>query len=464
MSSTYSPDLRIELIGNGEQAGNWGSTTNTNLGTLIEGAIAGYTSVSVTSANQAFTVNNGAEDQARMAMLALTTTTVAAFAVYAPPVSKQYIIYNTTAYTATIYNSTVSGNTTAAGTGVAIPANKKVQVFTNGTNFLAVDAASLSATLPIASGGTGQTTATAAFNALAPVQQTGATVNAGSFVVGNTYSILVVGTTSFTAIGASANTIGVIFTATGVGSGSGSATNIATVGQYLASNGTNAFWTNLQFGSTATVSAGSFVIGNTYTIYELANAGAQTDFTAIGASANTPGVVFVATGVGAGTGTAYTSTNGNGTVLLSSGSVGATLTTATLTTPTINGAMMEKATITATVPPSTTNYDASTQTVQFYTTNATANFTLNIRGTSTVSLNTLMATGQAMTLALLVNCGTTAYYPNVIQIDGTTITPKWQNGTAITAGLASAVNVYVFTVIKTASATYTVLGSQTKFA
>lgn len=459
MSSTYSPDLRIELIGNGEQAGNWGSTTNTNLGTLVEGAIAGYTSVSVTSSAQAFTVNNGAADQARMATIILSTTTTAVFAVYAPPVPKQYVIYNNSSYTATIYNSTVSGNTTAAGLGVSIPAGKKIQVFSEGTNFYAVDAASLTATLPIASGGTGQTTANAAFNALAPVQQIGATVNAGSFVVGNTYSILAVGSTSFTAIGASANTIGVIFTATGVGSGSGTATPITTIGQYLASNGTSTYWTNLQFGSTSTVSAGSFVVGNTYTIYQLANGGATTDFTAVGASASTPGVVFVATGVGTGTGTAYTSTNGSGTVLLSTGSVAASL-----TTPTINGAMMEKATITATVPPSTTNYDASTQTVQFYTTNATANFTFNIRGTSTVSLNTLMATGQAMTLALLINCGTTAYYPNVIQIDGTTVTPKWQNGATISAGYASAVNVYVFTVIKTASATYTVLGTQTKYA
>jgi len=459
MSSTYSPDLRIELIGNGEQAGNWGSTTNTNLGTLIEGAIAGYTSVSVTSSAQAFTVNNGAADQARMATVLLTTTTTAVFAVYAPPVPKQYVIYNTTAYTATIYNSTVSGNTTAAGLGVSIPAGKKIQVFSEGTNFYAVDAASLTTTLPIASGGTGQTTATAAFNALAPIQQIGATVNAGSFVIGNTYSILAVGSTSFTAIGASANTIGVIFTATGVGSGSGTATPITTIGQYLASNGTNTYWTNLQFGSTSTVSAGSFVVGNTYTIYQIANGGATTDFTAIGASSSTPGVVFVATGVGTGTGTAYTSTNGSGTVLLSTGSVAAAL-----TTPTINGAMMEKATITATVPPSTTNYDASTQTVQFYTTNATANFTLNIRGTSTVSLNTLMATGQAMTLALLINCGATAYYPSTIQIDGSTVTPKWQNGATISAGYASAVNVYVFSIIKTASATYTVLGTQTKYA
>lgn len=160
MASTFSPDLRIELIGAGEQPGVWGTTTNTNLGTLIEDAIAGYISVSVTSANQAFTANNGAADQARNATIALTTTTGAAFAVYAPPAAKQYIIYNTTAYAATIYNSTVLGNTTAAGLGVTVAAGKKLAVFSDGTNFREVDAASFVGILPIANGGTGSGTGT----------------------------------------------------------------------------------------------------------------------------------------------------------------------------------------------------------------------------------------------------------------------------------------------------------------
>ena len=160
MASTFSPDLRIELIGAGEQPGVWGTTTNTNLGTLIEDAIAGYISVSVTSANQAFTANNGAADQARNATIALTTTTGAAFAVYAPPAAKQYIIYNTTAYAATIYNSTVLGNTTAAGLGVTVAAGKKLAVFSDGTNFREVEAASFVGILPIANGGTGSGTGT----------------------------------------------------------------------------------------------------------------------------------------------------------------------------------------------------------------------------------------------------------------------------------------------------------------
>jgi hypothetical protein len=135
MPSTFSPNLRIELIGNGEQAGNWGSTTNTNLGTLVEDAISGYVSVSVTTANQAFTYADGASDQARNAMIELTTTTGAVFNVYAPPSPKTYVIVNSSAHTATIYNSTVAGNTTAAGTGVPIPAGKRMTVLSDGTDF-----------------------------------------------------------------------------------------------------------------------------------------------------------------------------------------------------------------------------------------------------------------------------------------------------------------------------------------
>jgi hypothetical protein len=133
--STYSPSLRIQLITTGDQAGVWGDTTNTNLGTLIESAIAGYTSVSVTTANQALTANDGIPDESRNMVLALTTTTTAAFAVYAPPAEKTYIVYNASAYAATIYNSTVLGNTTAAGTGALIPAGKTLAIWSDGTNF-----------------------------------------------------------------------------------------------------------------------------------------------------------------------------------------------------------------------------------------------------------------------------------------------------------------------------------------
>lgn len=140
MSSTYSPDLRIELIGTGDQAGVWGATTNNNLAYVLEQAVAGYVSVAVASANQALTYINGgsstaADNQSVHAAIALTTSTGANFAVYAPPSSKLYVIYNASSYVATIYNSTVIGNTTAAGTGVAIPAGKIMALWSDGTNF-----------------------------------------------------------------------------------------------------------------------------------------------------------------------------------------------------------------------------------------------------------------------------------------------------------------------------------------
>ena len=173
--STYSPSLRVELITSGDQAGTWGNTTNDNFAYVFDAAIAGYQTVSVTSASQALTYNNGpvstaALNQSVYAMLRLTTTTTAAFAVYAPPVSKQYIIWNNSGYAATIYNSTVIGNTTAAGTGVAIADGDRVVVFSDGTNFYEVKSTNVTGTVAIANGGTGQTTVTAAFNALAPSQ------------------------------------------------------------------------------------------------------------------------------------------------------------------------------------------------------------------------------------------------------------------------------------------------------
>jgi len=135
MSSTYSPDLRIELIGTGDQAGVWGNTTNTNLGTLMENAIAGYTSVSIIASPQALTANDGALDEARFAAIALTTTTAANFTVCIPPNSKLYTFYNASSYTATVSNSTVkNGITLSGGTTVAIPAGKTISVWSDGTN------------------------------------------------------------------------------------------------------------------------------------------------------------------------------------------------------------------------------------------------------------------------------------------------------------------------------------------
>lgn len=229
MASTASQILRLELIGTGDQAGTWGTTTNTNLGTLLEGSIAGLASVSVTSANQALVATDYAADQARMAILTLTTTTSANFSIYAPPVSKTYVVYNNSAYDATIYNSTVLGNTTAAGTGITIPAGKILSVWSNGTNFykqsnlLVSLTTDVSGTLPIANGGTGQTTAQAALNALA------ASTSSGQYLRGNGSNVVMsaiqagdVPTLNQNTTGSAGSVVGVLtLNASGFGSASG---------------------------------------------------------------------------------------------------------------------------------------------------------------------------------------------------------------------------------------------------
>jgi hypothetical protein len=151
-----------------------------------------------------------------------------------------------------------------------------------------------------------------------------------------------------------------------------------------------------------------------------------------------------------------------------------TINTATIATPTITGGTNtnsilvspeERTTVSATAATGTVNFDASTQGVLYYTTNASANFTLNVRGTSSTTLSSILTTGDAITVVFLNTNGATPYYPTVYQIDGSAITPKWQGGTAPTGGNASTIDAYSLTIIKTASTpTYTVLASQTKFA
>jgi hypothetical protein len=124
----------------------------------------------------------------------------------------------------------------------------------------------------------------------------------------------------------------------------------------------------------------------------------------------------------------------------------------------------EVATVSAIAATGTINYDITTQSVLYYTSNASANWTVNFRGSSGTSLNTLMSTGQSMTVAFLVTQGSTAYYNSAVQVDGTTsgVTTRWLGG-APTAGNASGIDSYRYLIIKTGSATFTVLASNTQF-
>ena len=147
-----------------------------------------------------------------------------------------------------------------------------------------------------------------------------------------------------------------------------------------------------------------------------------------------------------------------------------TLTNKTLTSPTVNGGSItdvvlrgveEDVNVVASAATGTINFDVATASIWYYTSNATANHTLNFRYSSGTSLNTALAVGDAITLVWMNTNGGTAYYPSTIQIDGNTVTPKVP--AAITAGNTSSIDVYSFTIIKTANATFTVLETQSKF-
>jgi len=158
MSSTYSTNLAIELLGSGDQAGNWGSTTNTNLGTLIEQAISGYTTQAVaTGTDTTITIPNGATGVARNMFLELTGTGGASTNLIVPANKKLYFIYNNTS----------SGQVTvkvSGQTGVSVPNGAKVLLVSNGTdvvnatNYMAT--LTLGTPLAVAQGGTGGTTST----------------------------------------------------------------------------------------------------------------------------------------------------------------------------------------------------------------------------------------------------------------------------------------------------------------
>jgi hypothetical protein len=344
----------------------------------------------------------------------------------------------------------------------------------------ATTAGNVSGTVAIANGGTGQTTANTAFNALAPSQ----TSNSGKYLTTNgtdtswatianptqSYTLTsftaTAGQTTFTVsytagslqvflngvlltssdytatngtsvVLASAAALGdivetIAFNVLSVGQVAASGVLGGSSGQALTSNGTNGVWGTLGVsgGGTGATTLTGVLKGNGTSAFTAATAG--TDY------------------VAPGTATSFTALQ---TFSGSSSVAAAKLANA-----------KEVVTVSATAATGTIAYDVTTQSVLYYTTNASANWTVNFRGSSGTSLNTVMATGESMTVAFLVTQGGTAYYNNVVQVDGTGVTPKWQGGTAPTSGNASSVDSYVYTIVKTGNAAFTVFASQTKFA
>jgi hypothetical protein len=385
MASTYS-DLKIELIGTGEQSGTWGTTTNTNLGTALGEAITGSADVAFSSSDVTVTLTDSNSAQtARNLRLNLTGTSGGARNLILGAgcqIDKLYLINNGLADAVTVKNT--------SGTGIAVPAGKSMFVYNNGTNV--VDATTylssltLGSALPVASGGTGVTSST-----------------------GTTAVVLSTSPTLVTPV------LGVA-----------SATSINKVALTAPATG-----------STLTIADGkTLTASNTLTL-------AGTDSTTMTFPSSS------ATVAGLGIAQSFTATQ---TFTGSTTAIGAVFQDAA-----------EVTTIAATAATGTIDYDVTTQSVLYYTTSASANWTVNIRGNATTSLNTLMSTGQALTVVFLVTQGATAYYNNALTIDGSSVTPKYQGGTAWTSGNASGIDAYSYTIVKTGSAAFTVFAAQTQF-
>jgi hypothetical protein len=235
-------------------------------------------------------------------------------------------------------------------------------------------------------------------------------------------------------------------TLTGLVKGNGTSAMTAAVAGTDYSSGTGALATGIVKSTTSTGALSIAVAGTDYlvppsgTAILKANSG--------GALANaTAGTDYVAPG----TATSFTAKQ---TFTGAATTIGASL-----------QAVLEKANVSATAATGTIAFNVNTAVVWYYTTNASANWTVNIQGDGSNTLNSLMATGESLACAFLVTTGATAYYNSAVQVDGTTsgVATKWQGGSAPNAGFASSINVYTYTVIKTGNAAFTVLASLTQF-
>jgi hypothetical protein len=304
-----------------------------------------------------------------------------------------------------IVNNTLSHDITvknSSGTGVAVPAGKSMIVFNTGTNVVEVVTALATGTvIPVANGGTGVTTST----------------GTGSVV-----------------LSASPTLTGAPLAPT------------AAPGTNTTQIATTAF-----VGAAVTAATGSLGTMSTQNASAVAITGGTINGTTIGASTASTG--------------AFTTLSANSTTALSGTTTlsGTTAITGALSISTLITAG-EKTTVSPTAATGTVQFDILTQGVLYYTTNASGNWTLNVRGDGSNTLNSVMATGETRTITFLATQGGTAYYQSALTIDGSSVTPKWQNGTTPSSGNTSSIDIYVLTIIKTGSAAFTVLESQTKFA
>jgi len=368
-------------------------------------------------------------------------TPSATVTITAPLVNKFYIVKNGTGQTVTMSAS-------GGAVSISIPSGVTAQVYCDSTNQSGTGTGFYSA----------QTGSAGNFTVNGNLTVTGSQVDTGNFLAAGVLGAYIA--SAFTGgISNGSSAAGTILNVTAVASGT------LFIGQRVTGSGVTSGTLITGFGT------GSGGVG-TYTVNTSQLVGASTSLTgAASAIATTPAsgdnsvniatTAFVQTAVGT-LGT-MASQNANA-VAITGGTISGTA--GAFTTLNANGVttLGETTTVSATAATGTINYDVITQGVVYYTSNATGNWTPNFRGNGTTTLNTLMAVGETRTVTFMITQGSTAYYSSSVQVDGASVTPKWQGGAAPTNGNTSSIDIYTYSIIKTAAATFTVFASQTRFA
>lgn len=433
--TNFTPLLGLALPTTGDLSGTWGTTVNTAITDLLDDAVAGTVTLT-TDANTTLTTTNGADNQARNAIILCTGARTAIRTITAPAQSKLYVIINAT-------SGGFGVKIVGAGptTGITVLAGTQTMVVWNGTDFAVTASGDLVGPASSTDNAITRfdlTTGKLVQNSLVTVADDGAIVapQVGS-IIPFYYANQAAFPSAATYHGALAHSHadGAMFFAHG------------SVWNRLLDESTDV--TVAQGGTgLSTLTANNVILGNgTSTPLFVAPSTSGNVLTSNGTTwqSTTPASGFSVAANNTFTGTqSFAGTSSNLAEVLTNAA--------------------EVTTVSATAATGTINYDVTTQSVQYYTSNASANWTVNFRASSGTSLNTAMTTGQSVTVAFLVTQGATAYYNSVVKVDGTTVTPKYQGGTAYAAGNASSVDVYMYTIIKTGSAAFTVFTSQTKFA
>lgn len=458
MPSTYTTNNGIELIANGEQTGTWGDTTNDNL-SIIDRLVTGVGSITLSGTTHTLTTTDGTLSDGMFRVLVFGGSPSGTNTVTISPNSQQkfYVVRNNSGQSIVLTQGSGGNVTVANGTVKLVYADgagASAQVF-DLTGTLAMTAPVLGTP---ASGTVTNLTGTASININGTV---GATTPTTAVVTTLTANTSVSTDTISEKTSASGVTIdGVLLKDNAVSTDTiNEKTSAAgvTVDGVLLKDGGATFTGNITLNAQSDVRFADADSSHSVGFQAASTVAANVTWTLPSAD---------------GTSGQFLSTNGSGTLSFASGfSTSAANTFTALQTfsgSTSVAALKlvnakEVATVSATAATGTIAYDVTTQSVLYYTSNASANWTVNFRGSSGTSLDTLMSTGESITVAFLVTQGSTAYYNSAVQVDGNAVTPKWQGGAAPTAGFASSIDAYTYTIVKTGSATFTVFAAQTQF-